>query len=389
MKKILIISESLNEGGAAIAAQRVGKVLKKNFIISYLFSDKNTLICKCKNFISRLLLKLFDDRNKTRHSLNIFSSLKFNYNKFDLINMHWIGNETISLREIYKIKKPIVWTLHDMWAFCGSEHFAINNRFKTNYSKRSSLEKGLDINKYLWNMKKKYLDPKKITIIANSKWLAEQAKKSSLMKNFNIHCVYNPIETSFWNRVSKKKACEKLRLNFEKKYIFFGAHGGLNNFRKGGDLFISSLNFLKGLSSEYEIIVLGGYDNYREKINNFYFNFFAFEKDEKKQALYHSASDIAAVSSRQESLPQIAVESILSKLPVVSFDIGGLNEIIRHKKNGYLAKPFNLQDFASGIIFCTKVKKNNLLLARKHILNNFNKDKILNQYSKIIEGILK
>jgi hypothetical protein len=149
MKKILIISESLNEGGAAIAAQRVGKVLKKNFIISYLFSDKNTLICKCKNFISRLLLKLFDDRNKTRHSLNIFSSLKFNYNKFDLINMHWIGNETISLREIYKIKKPIVWTLHDMWAFCGSEHFAINNRFKTNYSKRSSLEKGLDINKYV------------------------------------------------------------------------------------------------------------------------------------------------------------------------------------------------------------------------------------------------
>jgi len=389
MKKILIISESINEGGAAIAAQRVGNILKKKFNISYLFPVKKNLIGKFKIFITKVLLKLFNDNNSCRHSLNIFTRIKLNLNNFDLINMHWIGNETLSLNDIYKIKKPILWTLHDMWAFCGSEHFCINSRFKSNYSKRPPMEKGLDINKYIWIMKKKYLNPEKITIIANSKWLQGMAKKSSLMKNFKIHCVYNPIETDFWNRVPKEEACKKLKLDSKKKYIFFSAHGGLSNFRKGADLFINSLSFIKELSVNYEVIVLGGYNNERKKINNFYFNFFAFENDKNKQILYHSASDIAIVSSRQESLPQTAVESILCKIPVVSFDIGGLNEIIKHKKNGYLAKAFSPQDFATGIIYCTKVKKINLILARRNILNNFNKDKILSKYSKIINGILK
>jgi glycosyltransferase involved in cell wall biosynthesis len=389
MKKILIIAETPNEGGAAIAALRVGFVLKKKFAIHYLFSNKDNIIGKCKNLFSRFLLKFFDDGNSNRHSLNIFTRIKSNYNNFDLINLHWIGNETISLKEISKIQKPILWTLHDMWSFCGAEHFSINNRFKTNYSRRPPLETGIDINKLVWSMKKKYLDPRKITVVANCKWLATQAKKSSLMKKFNIYHVYNPIETNLWNGISKKISCEKLKLNPKKKYIFFGAHGGLTNYRKGADLFIKSLSFIKELSLNYEIIVLGAHKRYREKINNFYFNFFDFESDINNQILFHSASDIAVVPSRQESLPQIAVESILCKVPVVSFNIGGLNEIIKHKKNGYLAKPYNLRDFSLGIIFCTKIDSNNLLLARKNILNNFNKDKILNDYNKIINKILK
>ena len=70
----------------------------------------------------------------------------------------------------------------------------------------------LFIQDLLNNMKKKYLNPEKITIIANSKWLQGMAKKSSLMKNFKIHCVYNPIETDFWNRAPKEEACKKLKI---------------------------------------------------------------------------------------------------------------------------------------------------------------------------------
>ena len=44
-------------------------------------------------------------------------------NNYDLINLHWIQGEMISIEEIGRIKKPIVWTLHDAWPFCGTEHF--------------------------------------------------------------------------------------------------------------------------------------------------------------------------------------------------------------------------------------------------------------------------
>ena len=35
----------------------------------------------------------------------------------------------ISIKDISKIDIPLVWTFHDMWPFCGGEHFTENNRF--------------------------------------------------------------------------------------------------------------------------------------------------------------------------------------------------------------------------------------------------------------------
>ena len=42
---------------------------------------------------------------------------------------------------------------------------------------------------------------------------------------------------------------------------------------------------------------------------------------------------------------------------MVAFDIGAVNEIIVHRKNGYLAKPFDIDDFILGINFLLKVEK--------------------------------
>ena len=41
----------------------------------------------------------------------------------------------ISIKEISKIKKTLVWTLHDMWPFCGCEHYAYSNRYSEGYTK--------------------------------------------------------------------------------------------------------------------------------------------------------------------------------------------------------------------------------------------------------------
>ena len=51
----------------------------------------------------------------------------------------------LSISDIEKINKPIVWTLHDMWPFCGAEHLSQDFRWKTGYksSNRPNLEKGL------------------------------------------------------------------------------------------------------------------------------------------------------------------------------------------------------------------------------------------------------
>ena len=44
----------------------------------------------------------------------------------------------LSIADIAKIKKPIVWTLHDMWAFCGAEHYTTDKRWINGYCESKS-----------------------------------------------------------------------------------------------------------------------------------------------------------------------------------------------------------------------------------------------------------
>ena len=43
------------------------------------------------------------------------------------------------------------------------------------------------------------------------------------------------------------------------------------------------------------------------------------------------------------------MESLSCGTPVVGFTVGGIPEIIDHKRNGFLAKPFDCTAFADGI----------------------------------------
>ena len=106
--------------------------------------------------------------------------------------------------------------------------------------------------------------------------------------------------------------------------------------------------------------------------------------------MYHSASILTVCPSRAESLPQFIVETILCENPVVSFNVGGIKEIIKHKINGYVVKPFNTEEFANGIKFCmSKIKKKDLKQEKIRITQMFNEKKILKDYKNIINKVLR
>ena len=124
--KIVHINFSDTKGGASIAVKRIHNLLLKNNIDSKIvvsektednsnvFSiNKTSEIIKntIKSSISRQLKRVFKTENKNTHSLNIISSKNLelvNSLKPDYVNLHWIGNETISMSDINKInsKRP-------------------------------------------------------------------------------------------------------------------------------------------------------------------------------------------------------------------------------------------------------------------------------------------
>ena len=262
--KILHLNYSDTDGGAAIAVKRLHDILNQNNIDSYLLVSekkynhekilniqKNSE--KIKNLIKESLNRKFSSFFKSNQfnsfSLNLIPSKlikKINQKKPDIVNLHWIGNETISIKDINKIKAKIVWTMHDMWPFCGTEHYTSENGFIDGYknSNRKKILNFFDIDKYIWNLKKNNYDNIE-KIICTSEWMYNKVKTSKLFKDKKIKKIPLPINQDFWSPVNKKFAKGFFKINENQKIILYGADNFIENKRKGFDIFVETIKILR------------------------------------------------------------------------------------------------------------------------------------------------
>ena len=197
-------------------------VYSKNSFNQNVFSVKNKFALKINNLIVKiinfLLVKIF--KQQSVYSLNLSPSRLseiINKSEYDIINFHWINHEMISLSDIMKISKPIVWTLHDNWPFSSIEHYIKknDNRYIVGYNKKNSSV----LEKIFWKRKLKVFEKKISVVIAPSKWIANLAKESFIFKKQkNLSCTLSIRHGSFFFRElfsSKKKI--KIRIH-KKKY---------------------------------------------------------------------------------------------------------------------------------------------------------------------------
>ena len=406
--KILHLNFS-SKGGAGIGVARLHDSLKKRNIKSYVLHYDEFINDRKKNFFLRFFTKFnwkikliikkiiikffFNGINKETLSLNIFNNLNLKRITknidFDLIHLHWIGNEMISIKEISHINKPIVWTMHDMWPFCGGEHFTNNLRNKNNYSSfnRPVNESGLDINKFVWNKKNRYLKNKDINIICPSEWMLKKVKKSSLFKNHKSQILPYIIDTNKWNYNSRLHS--KIITPNGKSVILFNATSSVN-FRKGFNFLAEAINNHLN-HKEYFLLVVGDkpkkFDDI--KIEKKYFGIVNSDKIIKN--IYYS-SDIFVLPSLFESFGQVFTEAGCFGLPSVAFKDTAVSEIIKHKQNGYLADFKSSKDLANGINWANNelkissdFKKNN----RNMIIKNFSYKNRINDYLKFYKKILE
>ena len=153
----------------------VKKISKEKNIFS-VDSKISIFFFKLKNYIGMFISKF--DNNYNPKSYNLFSSpfLKFiNNSEYDLINLHWVNAETLSIEDINKINKPIIITMHDMWWLCGSENYleyGNNNWKKGNFNNYLS--------NYIYNKKNPYFQKQSF-----SKWLINCARDSKLYNKSN------------------------------------------------------------------------------------------------------------------------------------------------------------------------------------------------------------
>lgn len=418
--KILFLNSSDTNGGAAIAAYRLFVGLRNEGVtVKMLVRDKATndpdviscldferkgwigkldkLIWKIKNRIRKQKWKKYPDRESVfLNDLDSISLLRaIRSIDFDVLHLHFVANRFLDLHELTKINKPIVWTLHDSWAFTGICHFFYDcNRYEKSCGCCPMLhsDNPNDFTNQIWKIKNKIYNKIDLQIVTPSNWLGNCAAKSSLFSGFPLSVIPNGINIELYKPLSVSETRESLGLNADTHYLLFGAVNATSDSNKGFDLLLDALKQLKqNDDNQIELLVFGA--EQPSSVLNFGFptTYMGIIRDENILVQIYNSADVVIVPSRSENFSNTILESLSCGTPVVGFDIGGNSDLIDHKKNGYLAKPFDTEDLANGIVWCIENNSTRLLSieAQKGVEAKYSfgdsSNKYVCLYNKIVE----
>ncbi|GAB1545069.1 glycosyltransferase family 4 protein [Scytonema sp. NUACC21] len=370
--KILHLSTQDIGGGAARAAYRLHKGLQyagldsQMLVQEKLSNDKTVFapkvrlfqgIAKTKLTFETLPLKIYNQRKKTPFFTQWLPDRvvpQVAHINPDIINLHWISASFVKIETLAKLKPPLVWTLHDSWGFTGGCHVIGEcDRYKLscgNCPQLNSHSDG-DLSRWVWQRKAKAWKNLNLTLVSPSSWLAQCARSSSLFQNLRIEVIPHGLDTQKYRPLHKALGREIFNLPQDKKIILFGAIEATSDRNKGFHLLQPALQELSksGRKDDWELVIFGASQPDNPPDLGFKTHYLGHFYDDISLATVYSLADVMLMPSLQESFGQTASESLACGTPVVAFNATGLKDIIDHEQNGYLAKPYEVKDFAKGI----------------------------------------
>ena len=410
---IWLISSYDYNGGAARSVYRLAVGLKKigiNITLLVQFTSKyeSWILLACNvRFLNTLFRKLdiifqnlYIGYKGTPWSNNFFSLSNLNPIKkgIDLIHLNWVGNSFISLSNIKRFKGvPIVWTMHDSWAFTGGCHIPHNcTNFYSKCGNCPQLNSAsdFDLSRFNFQIKSKAYAGLNLTVVTPSNWLARSVKNSTLLQGFPVRVIPNGIDSSVFK--FRKMIDSRLMLGLPGSNFLIGYSGCIENIsdlNKGATDILKIADFFSSKKSYIEtpnVIFFG--ENISDDFKfNVPFRSFGTLEDDDMISLVMSSINILVVPSRSENLSNTILEGLASGTPVVAYNTGGNSDMITHKENGYLAELGNVDDLIYGILWV----KNNLpksdsfsIGLSQKIANNFSSDSAASAYKKLYLELL-
>ena len=365
---IVLLSYHDSNGGAGIAAGRLKVALENaGHQVDYIVREKasssnatkfgNGIVSWLKFIAERLFFLRFEKDKSIRFLFNpgVFGSDISSHpiiKKADIVHLHWVNFGFLSVDDIAsltRLNKPIFWTLHDMWAFTGGCHHSGDcDHFQQSCGDCKFVKNpgANDLSHRMWEAKKEGFASKNLHIITCSDWLGNRAKQSSILGDHDIQTIPNAIDTDFFSPTANS-----LGLDSSKKYILFVAMR-VNAPAKGFHLLKEALQFID--SATTELLLVGG--EMTEDLPLRSHSFGQVTEPAKMRDIY-AAADVFVTPSLEENLPNTIMEAMACGTACVGFQVGGIPEMIEHKKTGYVANAFDPADLAKGINWCLSDEK--------------------------------
>ena len=318
---------------------------------------------------------------------------------FDVLHLHWVNLRFVHLADLPQ-DKPIVWTLHDSWAFCGVCHYFFEcEEYKREcgccpflHSNRSN-----DLSHQVWKKKAKFYKNLDLYIVTPSYWLCECAEQSGLLGRFPVTVIPNCLDVNSFRPLCEAEISPRWQ-NFQKKslvkpFVLYGAINAATDKIKGFANLLSAFKILEaqGHTNDFELVVFGADRSELEMDLRIPIHYVGYVNNIQELASLYNLASVMVVPSLTEVFGQTASEAMACGTPVVAFRCTGIQEVVDHKVNGYLAKPYESEDLAVGILWCIENNKENQLgrAAREKVLREYAMEVVGKQYKEVYESVLK
>jgi glycosyltransferase involved in cell wall biosynthesis len=350
--KVLHINSLNHKGGAWTIIKELSQSLKDKGVKSYFIDGNKVLNTKIPGY--KKLMRIFNQYIFMDYISPLGKYLickKIKEVSPDIIHLHNIHGGIFPTKLLLKLQEfaPVVWTFHDMFPITGHcAHSLDCEKWKEGCGNCPNI--GIyptiktDRTSALLRYKKKIYDSSDFTVVAPSRWLYDCVKKS-VLKDKDIRLIYNGIDTKIFKKTDKEAAREKLSLSKDKKIVLFSAYGGIKNPFKGGKYIVDIYEELKNREN---ILFLNVGNNKEGGILSNWKNY-EYVTDVNEMALLYSAADIFLFPTIAETFGLVVAEALACRLPVVTFDTGGVPEIVEHMKSGYVAKYKDSDDLLNGV----------------------------------------
>ena len=356
--KVVIINKSDSLGGAAVVSFRLMNALNTAGV------DARMLVCEKRH--SSPFIELAASRMSIRKAfiaerLKVFAALGFRRENLfkvdtatdglplwrhrwvreaDIVCLNWVNQGMLSLygvEKIYRLGKPVVWTMHDMWNMTGvchhagtCEHFRRECGDCPLLGSRASAS---DISHATWQRKRRLNERHKIHYVAVSRWLAGRAADSSLLGDADISVIPNAFPVPVFDESGRPERPPKT------VRLVFGA-ARIDDPIKGLPVLLETTRILAERQTperRYELVVYGGMkdphclDGAAIPVRQLGFISSAIRK-------IYARGDIVISTSHYETLPGTLVEGQAFGCIPVAFDHGGQSDIIDDGLTGCLVE---------------------------------------------------
>lgn len=272
--------------------------------------------------------------------------------KPDIVHMHWPHCGFIRIEGLVKLDVPIIWTIHDMWAFTGVCHYSQKcKRYMIGCGQCPLLasDDPDDVSYRVYRRKASTYPKLDLTVVSPSNWLADLARASPLLRHVPVTVIPNGIDTGAFSPRKREDARQRLSLPKDRILLAFGADSALADGRKGAALLFDAL--ASRPLAECELAVFGSDCPAEPPELPMRVHWIGPVWNDDVLADIYSAANLFVAPSLQENLSNMVMEALACGTPVIAFDIGGMGDLIDDGESGVL-----IPEADGGIGLCTAIE---------------------------------